>query len=184
MRTGANRTGTFRAIMPTTPTPMLPSSVEFRCEISRGSAFINLTTRLGAECMTFSMRPPESRPEWILIGRRPPVVLYLAPEMVALPPRNVPVAPDQINVVATGNNQVTAPGGKKPPINIDNPITIMDAPPAPSGWGDSKERPAVEIIDEISGHGLIDKPFIGAAPLPAPPIAHDRTNQVVGNRKS
>ena len=78
MNSGIARTGKFRAVYPTTPTPMLPITISLTCEISWGSAFINITGQVSGEWLLFSMRPPQGR-NWVQLDTRPPRVEYLMP---------------------------------------------------------------------------------------------------------
>ena len=142
MNVGVNRTGVFRAIKPAAPTPVLPLSVEFQCAISRGSEFINLASRVGEECIPFSMRPPESRPNWFQSDRRPLLVEFLAPADVAVPVRG------PVTVAESSSGSL-------------NTITPVGDPMAPSGGGDSHDHPAVEIIAEIAGREMFSRVFAG-----------------------
>ena len=53
---GITRKGEFRAAPRTTPTPMLTVTVRLKCEIYRGSAFINIAGPVSGEWLLFSTR--------------------------------------------------------------------------------------------------------------------------------
>ena len=182
MGTGVNRSGQFRAIAPTTATPMLPITVDFDCEISWEPSLINMTTVVNGACMLFSMRPPESRPDWVAIDRRPPMVVYLTPDQVTAPERIIHVDSTTPSVIAPVENHVTAVAGSPSRETNRGPNESGDTPGASSSGLDSQNYPAVEIIEEVSGIHPFARPVMGSIPFSGPPITLGRPGQIIGNR--
>ena len=197
MNVGVRRVGEFRAIRPATPTPMLPLTVTFRCEISWGSAFVNLTTCVDGSYMLFSMRPPESRPDWLRLDNRPPTVDFVTPEEVVVPSSRPAThsAENQAPAAGVTRTQCHRCRGHHSDEPSSSSITVVnetgahgsgddsrnqpaagpaDAREPPMIGGDSQDYPAVEIVDEITGQDMFARVFVGSIPFSVPPITHDQ----------
>ena len=84
--------------------------------------------------MLYSMRPPQGSPDWGAIERRSPNVVYVAPGEVVIPtPHNTTTAP-----------AITLPAIGSTPDNHADPITMEHTPAAPSGGGESQDRPRLK----------------------------------------
>ena len=140
--------------------------------------------------MLFSMRPPESRPEWMRPDHRPPNVEYLTPEDVAAPSSRPVTTPAENQATPTTGTGITAEDRTHPITPVIDPdapgssTDFLDANESPltvnrevpRGSDDSQDYPAVEIIEEITGQDLFTRVFVGPIPFSSPPITHDREN--------
>ena len=105
--------------------------------------------------------PQQERPGRIAIDRRPPHVVYIAPDGAVIPtPKNTAPSP-----------AITFTAIVPTPDNHANPITMERTPDAPLGEAIRMVTHQIEIVGEASGLDLFATLFVGDIPFSGPPIA-------------